>query len=137
MVSVFGFGRSKSHFRAPENAKSAHFQVPENGTSSARIQKRRPLFHANIPPKWWNRHLFYAFTTFGSDSSQFLNLVLVRPFLHCKTDIFGTPLVGGLKIILFQKFFLILFYITKLQYKPPGPIGKLNKSQIKAFKSPP
>ena len=51
VVSVFGFGRSKSHFRAPENDKSAHFQVPENGTSSARIQKRRPLFHANIPQK--------------------------------------------------------------------------------------
>ena len=29
-------------------------------------------------------------------------------------------MVGGLKIILFQKLFLILFYITKLQYKPPG-----------------
>ena len=29
-------------------------------------------------------------------------------------------MVGGLKMILFQKFFLILFYITKLQYKPPG-----------------
>ena len=40
-------------------------------------------------------------------------------------------------MILFQKFFLILFYITKLQYKPPGPRGKLTKSQIKAFKSPP
>ena len=46
-------------------------------------------------------------------------------------------MVGGLKMILFQKFFLILFYITKLQYKPPGPRGKLTKSQIKAFKSPP
>ena len=42
------------------------------------------------------------------------------PFLHCKTAIFGTPMVGGLKMILFQKFFLVLFYITKLQYKPPG-----------------
>ena len=37
-------------------------------------------------------------------------------------------MVGGLKIILFQKFFLILFYITKLQYKPPGPRGKLTTS---------
>ena len=44
-----------------------HFQVPENGTLSARIQKRRPLFHANIHSKWWNRLrlLFYSFTTFG------------------------------------------------------------------------
>ena len=64
-------------------------------------------------------------------------MVLFRPFLHSKTAIFGTPLVGGLKMILFQKFFLILFYITKLQYKPPGPRVKLTKSQIKAFKSPP
>ena len=46
-------------------------------------------------------------------------------------------MVGGLKMILFQKFFLVLFYIIKLQYKPPGPRGKLTKSQIKAFKSPP
>ena len=42
----------------------SHFQVPENGTSSTQIQKRRPLFHANIPPKWWNRYLFHVFTTF-------------------------------------------------------------------------
>ena len=27
---------------SPENAKSDNFQVPRNGTSSARIQKRRP-----------------------------------------------------------------------------------------------
>ena len=37
VVSDFGIGHSKSHFQAPENAKSAHFQVPENGTLSARI----------------------------------------------------------------------------------------------------
>ena len=37
----------------PSPGKSANFQVPENGTLSARIQKLRPLFHANIPPKWW------------------------------------------------------------------------------------
>ena len=43
----------------------SHFQLPENGTSSTQIQKRRPLFHANIPPKWWNRYLFCA-----SDSLQ-------------------------------------------------------------------
>ena len=33
-------------------AKSARFQVPKNGTSNAETKKRRPLFNANIPPKW-------------------------------------------------------------------------------------
>ena len=51
--------------------KSAHFQVPENGTLSARIQKMRPLFHANIPPKWWSRCLFDSFTTFGRIIGKF------------------------------------------------------------------
>ena len=40
-------------------------------------KKRRPLFHANIPPKWWNRHLFCAFTNFGWEISKFQKL----PFL--------------------------------------------------------
>ena len=51
------------HLKMGTFAKSAHFQVPKNGTSSARIQNLRPLFHANIPPKWWSRCLFYSFTT--------------------------------------------------------------------------
>ena len=42
-----------------------HFQVPENGTLSAQIQKLRPLFSRQHPPKRWNRCLFYSFTTFG------------------------------------------------------------------------
>ena len=88
VVSVFRFGHSKSHFRAPENAKSAHFQVPENGTSSARIQKRRPLFHGNIPPKWWTRHLFHVFTTFGWEISKFWILHILASFLECKRGIF-------------------------------------------------
>ena len=45
----------------PTFSKSALFQVPENGTLSSRIQKRRPLFHANISPKWWNTNLFCKF----------------------------------------------------------------------------
>ena len=51
--------------------KSDHFQVPESGTSSARIQTLRPLFHGNIPPKWWKRCLFYPFTTFGRVIGKF------------------------------------------------------------------
>ena len=66
-------------------AENAHFQLPKNETLSTRFQKRSPPFHANIPPQWWNRHLFYVFTTFGWELGQFLNLVLFRPFLHCKT----------------------------------------------------
>ena len=59
------------HLKMGTFAKSAHFQVPENGTSSARIKKLRPLFHANIPPKWWSRCLFYTFTTFGRVIGKF------------------------------------------------------------------
>ena len=64
--------------------KSAHFQVPENGTSSARIQKLRPLFHANIPPKWWSRCLFYSFTTFGRVIGKFWILNILSSFLQCE-----------------------------------------------------
>ena len=59
------------HLKMGTFAKSAHFQVPKNGTSSARIQNLRPLFHANIPPKWWSRCLFYSFTTFERVISEF------------------------------------------------------------------
>ena len=34
----------------------ARFQVPKNGTLGDQIQKQIPLFHANIPEKWWNKH---------------------------------------------------------------------------------
>ena len=44
------------------------------------IQKRRPLFHANIPLKWWRRHLFHVFTTFGWEISQFWKITLFEPF---------------------------------------------------------
>ena len=55
-----------------EMGKVPTFRCPKMGL--ARIQKRRTLFHANIPPKWWMRHLFYAFTTFGWVISQFWNM---------------------------------------------------------------
>ena len=54
--------------------ESAHFQVPKNGTSDAETKKPRPLFNANIPPKWWITCLFYAFITFGWVLSQFLKI---------------------------------------------------------------
>ena len=52
------------------NYQIAHFQVPKNGTSSARIQKRRPLIHVNMPPNWWIGHLFFKFPTFGWEKGQ-------------------------------------------------------------------
>ena len=57
----FKVGVSQNWLLYQTFGKSAHFQVPENGTSSARIQKLRPLFHANIPPKWWSRCFFCIF----------------------------------------------------------------------------
>ena len=49
-------------------------------TSSASNQKRRPLFHANIPPKWWIRHLFHAFSNFGWVLSKFWKIAFFGPF---------------------------------------------------------
>ena len=49
-------------------------EVPKNGTSVAETKKPRPLFNANIPPKWWITCLFYAFITFGWILSQFLKI---------------------------------------------------------------
>ena len=53
------------HLKMGTFAENTHFRVPKKRTSSGQIEKRRPLFHANYPKKWWNGHLFYAFTTFG------------------------------------------------------------------------
>ena len=40
-----------------------------------------PLFHINIPPKLWNRHLFSAFTAFGCLKSQCWNILdCFKPF---------------------------------------------------------
>ena len=60
--------------------------APENGFSSARIEKPRPLFHANIPPKWWSRCLFYTFTTFGRVIGKFWILNIPTTFWY-----FGAP----------------------------------------------
>ena len=85
-----------------------------------------PLFHLFVCFYLFFQFFFTCFITFLSVLSVSAT-DCHRPFLHCKTATFDTPLVGGLKMILFQKFFLILFYITRLQYKPPGPRGKQNK----------
>ena len=64
----------------PILAKNVHVQAPKNGTSSAPNQKRRPLFHANIPPKWWIRHLFHAFSNFGWVLSKFWKIAFFGLF---------------------------------------------------------
>ena len=60
----------KSH-TCKQCCQKARFQVTKNGTSGAETKKRRPLFNANIPPKWCRARLFYAFSTFGWILSQF------------------------------------------------------------------
>ena len=45
--------------------KRAYVQVPKSGTLFGQIEKRRQLFHVDIPPKWWKRHLFGPFSNFG------------------------------------------------------------------------
>ena len=61
-------------------AKSARFQVPKNGTSGAETKKQRPLFDANIPPKWCRTRLFCAFSTFGRVFNQFKKFGFLAPF---------------------------------------------------------
>ena len=121
----------------PLLAKVAIFTCPKMALRAPERNFWDHFYKPNIPQKCWNCLLFEAFTTFGSVSSQFLNSVLFWQFLECEIAILGTPPVGGLKIVFFQKFFLILFYTTKLQYKSPGPIWKLKKWQKMAIKSPP
>ena len=66
------FGPVISAKFGPNFAESARFQVPKNGISDHETKKRRPLFVANYPPKWWITCLFHAFITFGWVLSQFL-----------------------------------------------------------------
>ena len=55
-----------------KNWFKTHPKVPKNGISDHVTKKRRPLFVANYPPKWWITCLFHAFITFGWVLSQFL-----------------------------------------------------------------
>ena len=64
VVSVFGIGRSKSHFLHPKTAIFSDLGC-KKGTLDAPIQKRIPLFVANYPQKWWYRHLFHKNIIFG------------------------------------------------------------------------
>ena len=63
-------------------AGNARFQAPKSGTSDAETKKRRPLFYANIPPKWCVARLFYAIVTFGWVLSQFSKFNNFRSFLR-------------------------------------------------------
>ena len=65
------------HLKAGTFAESARFQVPKNGISDHVTKKRRPLFVANYPPKWWITCLFHALITFGWVLSQFLIWVIL------------------------------------------------------------
>ena len=83
VVSLFKFGRQKSIFFAPKITKIGCFRVPKNGTLDAKIQKRTPLFVANYPLKWWNRHLFHMNIIFGRVLGKFWKLRILGSFLAC------------------------------------------------------
>ena len=65
--------KTKNIFLSPADfTPSAFMKQPfsvisgaKKGTSDAQIQKRRPLFVANYPQKWWNRLLFHMNIIFG------------------------------------------------------------------------
>ena len=81
VVSVFWFGHPKSHFFATENGHFQWFWVQKNGTWDAQIQKRRPLFVANYPQKWWNRLLFHKNIIFGRVLGKFWKSRILGSFL--------------------------------------------------------
>ena len=54
----------------------------QNGTFGADTKKWRPLFNANITPKWCVAHLFYAIITLGWVLSQFLKIANFLSFLR-------------------------------------------------------
>ena len=86
--------------------------LQKKGSLSAQTEILSPLLIAQHPPKLIN---FLLFPTYR----QFLNANVFWPFLHCKTTIFGPPC--------FQKFFLILYHITKLQYEIPRTHKSVSK----------
>ena len=55
----------------PKITKFGRFRVPKNGNLDAQIRKRTPLFVANYPQKWWNRHLFHINIIFGGVLGEF------------------------------------------------------------------
>ena len=72
------------HLKTGTFGKSTRFQVPKSGTSGAETKKTRPLFNANIPPKWCRTLLFFAFSTFEWVLSQSKNLSFFGPFFQLK-----------------------------------------------------
>ena len=76
------------HVKTGTFAESARFHLEKNGTSGAGTKKPRPLFDANIPPKWCRTRLFYAFCTFEWNLSQFSKIAYFWSFLtrfYCNT----------------------------------------------------
>ena len=70
------------HLKTGTFGKSARFQTAKNSTSGAETKKQRPLFNANIPPKWCRTRLFYAFIIFGWVLSQFSKIAHFLSFLR-------------------------------------------------------
>ena len=75
------FGCLKSHLFAPKITENGRFWVKKNGTSDAQIQKRRPLFVANYPQKWWNRLLFHKNIIFRRVLGKFWKSRILGSFL--------------------------------------------------------
>ena len=68
--------------------------------------KTETTFHANIPPKWWIRHLFHVFTTFGWEINKFWILHIFTSFSHEHGPFFSkwwTSQENAKKIIFFAE----------------------------------
>ena len=65
----------------PQITENGRFRVQKNGTWDAQIQKRRPLFVANYPQKWWNRLLFHKNIIFGRVLGKFWKSRILGSFL--------------------------------------------------------
>ena len=58
------------HFPRPARLSfTAWTWIPPSLPPPSPARSRRSLFHANTSPKWWTKHLFHVFTTFGWEIS--------------------------------------------------------------------
>ena len=82
------------------------FKCPKMALRMTKKQKRRPLFNASIPPKWWIACLFYASTTLEKNhpaeapGGHWGDLPLFLP-----DEVFPSPILN----LLVRTFFVINF----------------------------
>ena len=98
--------------------QSARFHVPKN---EGQNKKTKTTFQCQHPPKMVQNTFVLCVQHFWVGFKPIFKIWLFGAVLPSKNDQNDKGVDGGLKIICFQKFFFILFCITKLLYKTLGP----------------